>query len=191
MIVFGAVLVAVWLGVLTMVVAALVRQTTALQLALQQRSPETFSPDSDGPPVGSTMAESILDLVRGVDVDADGPVGLLVLSSTCGPCREIITSFDQAAHTGVPVVAFVAGSGAPLSEVAGLARERFDGVVAGGPGDQAAQEMGVQSSPFAVYIKSGVVVGKTYVRQVADIYDITKPADLSTPLEMKVPGGAP
>lgn len=189
MILLGVVFVVVWLAVLTLVVVALVRQVTALQLALQQRAPESFSVDADGPVLGTTVDDEIIDVLAATGMDAEGALALLVLSSTCGPCREVISAFERERAADDPIVALVAGSGPPLAEVAALAEDRFDAVVSGASADRAAQALGIHSSPFGILIRNGVVVAKTYVRRVSDIYEMMRPTAASTPVELNVPGG--
>lgn len=182
MVLLGVALVVVWLAVLTMVVVALVRQVTALQLALQQRAPESFSVDADGPVLGTSVDVEIVDVVTASGMDAAGVVALLVLSSTCGPCREVMASFDREQAGAAPIIALVAGSGPPLVEVTALAEERFDVVVSGVAADAAAEALGIHSTPFAVLVRHGIVVAKAYVRTVKDIYEVMRAPAASTPI---------
>lgn len=188
MILLALVLVALWLGVVTLVLLVLIRQVTALQLALQQRAGESFSVDADGPVVGTTVDEAVMDVLRRTDLDTDGALNVLVLSSTCGPCREIVTAFEHERAPHEPIVALVAGSGLPSAELSGLAAQRFEAVVHGGPADEAAQALSIHSSPFLVLIHNSVVVAKTYVRSVEDIYDMTLSSAAAVTVELDVEG---
>lgn len=165
-------LVVVWTGVLTVATLAIMRQVTAMQLAIQQRSGEHFSVDSDGPELGAQVPESLRLFLDSCAV-TDPYVGVVVLSPTCGPCREIVGSFNRdRIQSRMRFVALVAGTGAPADELHVLAAEHFDFVESGSIAQAIATDLDVHSSPFALLLGEGTVAEKAYVRDVSDLHDL-------------------
>lgn len=79
----------VWLGALTLVVILTVRQIALLTARLDHAATLAPSPSyslaDEGPKIGSRIEETVL---RWVPELAAPKAHLLLLSSTCGPCRE-------------------------------------------------------------------------------------------------------
>lgn len=168
--VFLAVVIVAWSGVLTVVVLALVRQVTTVQLALEQRGSGNVDLDADGPRIGATLPESTVELLGDPSADVR-PTLVLVASPTCGPCRELLGGLDnERIPAAVRTIALIAGDGPPAAEVRELAGPKFEQVVIGAPARNAAEDLSVHSSPFLLSVVGGVVTGKTYVRTVDDIY---------------------
>src|SRR5918993_3054717 len=85
------VLVCIWLGVLTLVVVLLVRQIGLLTVRLSVAG-EATSLDNDGPEIGSSVPEDVAVVLPD---QAEEHAYLLLISSTCLPCWELVSDLGQ------------------------------------------------------------------------------------------------
>lgn len=87
-----------WLGVLTLVVILTVRQIALLTVRLSTTAINTlpittddnFSVNDDGPEVGSKIPEELISVLSELGQDR---FYVLLVSSTCAPCRELAAQF--------------------------------------------------------------------------------------------------
>lgn len=185
-------LTAVWLGVLTVVVVALVRQVAVVAVRLESG---TYSTElREGPEIGSDLpqeaVEALASLNGGVPRSAsgfghvsDGPVYLLFVSPSCSPCLRITS--DLGRHKlRRPVLALFAGKDRMADEYETsfppTVRTVRDPVAT-----QLAEALGVSVTPLALQIENDVVTGKARPEAAEDLirlmdaYEISGAADLA------------
>ena len=109
------VLACVWLGVLTLVVVLLVRQIGLLTVRLSVAG-EATPLDDDGPEVGSSVPE---DVAAVLPDQAEEHAYLLLVSSTCLPCWELVADLGERRFEQ-NIVALVPGHGEKAGELAAL-----------------------------------------------------------------------
>ncbi len=153
------VLVCVWLGVLTFVVVLVVRQIGLLTVRLSVTGGAS-SLDNDGPEIGSDVPEDVASVLP--DQAGDHAYVLLV-SSTCTPCWELVSDlgdrrFDQ------PMVALVPGHGERAGELAGLLPSTTR-VVLDPEATRLAGELRLESTPFVLEVEHGTVTRKAYLHE--------------------------
>lgn len=161
--------VSVWLGVLTLAVLVLIRQTAINSLRLSQGLP-TFSLDHEGPEAGTALDADVLQQLPPLSRDAC----LLLLSASCAPCREVAA--DLGRWLRAPgVVVLVAGPPDVANAVASMLPEGVDTVY-----DPAATEvadaLSIRSIPFALTLRERVVSDKTYVHDAKDVVELIERA---------------
>lgn len=177
--------VAVWLTGLSVALLAVVRQVAVLQLhASAPVSSGYFDVHADGPAVGSPVPDSL----RTASWYPGGDFVVMILSATCGPCREVVDELCRSGGPDLPMYSFVAGR----SEMAEPFVEQLTAGVAGHThgepeASDVAQAFGVQSSPFALLVSEDVVAGKRYVRAASDVLELAS-ADDDNDLRVKPKG---
>lgn len=155
-------LVGTWLGVLTLVIILLVRQIGLLTLRLQTTEP-VFSFAQDGPDIGSEVPADVLAVLPDLGYEI---TYIVILSATCGPCREFASDLTTSALKG-RTVAVLAGR---VELADGFEALLPPGVaVVRDPEAAVAANLHVESTPFALEIDHGMVTGKAYLRQVSDL----------------------
>lgn len=168
-----SVLCAAWLSVLTVTLVAAVRQISALQLAIQQRDSRGFNVDDDGPVLGSHLPDFVRELLVTKLPDESAVAILLIMSSTCGQCREVIEAFDRLVlPRRQTTIALIAGDGDLAAEIADLAATKFDHAIYGGTAQDFASLLHVSSSPFGILVSADTVLAKSYIRGVGDISNL-------------------
>lgn len=157
---------AFWLAVLTLVVSLLVRQLGLVALKLEQVS--TFAPMSDGPSIGAPAPTWIDEYATGEGAD---PVDLLLVSATCGPCRELVQAMKGREWPRLLVL--VPGSETLAEAIASelpTNAEIFRDPLA----SQFASDLAIRSTPYAVRFRSGVVEKKSSVRSAEDFAEFVE-----------------
>lgn len=163
------VVVALWLGVLTLVVILTIRQIALLTVrfaAIGQALPtsdDTFSLADDGPEVGSSIPEEVWSQLPEL---GQQPAYVLLLSANCTPCRDLASQLHRQRFDAT-VTALIAGH----EEVAaGLAALLPPGIhtVRDPEATALAKALHIQSTPFAVAIKDGIVISKEYIYGIGD-----------------------
>lgn len=156
-----------WLAVLSMVCAALVREVAILKARLDLGLPR-FSPGTDGPDIGSEILAEVRDVLPELD---RGRVYLLIMSAVCASCRELVQELRRH-QLQERVVALVPGNDPAM--VASLI-ELFppDIRIIRDPRAVAlARVLRVQSTPFAVELEDGHVTGKAYLHDVSYLLNL-------------------
>lgn len=176
----GAVtLVALWLGVLTLVVLVLVRQVAIIGARPQldaQSSPQSEAGLLIGTKVPADAQAALGDL-------NGGPVYLLFLSPTCRPCVEIASELSRQSFRR-PVLALFAGNDDMAADFQALFPPTFH-VIRDPAATSVAEALEVHGAPFALQIESGVLTGKARLRGVEDLagfieaYDRSGAADIA------------
>ena len=165
------VVVAIWLGLVTLVLVLVVRQVALLMARVERGdSSVPLSPmplSQDGLQIGSTIPREVLDTVPEAN---DEVVYLLVLSSTCGPCRELVPKLER--HTfAQPMVAIVPGPAEAANEFLNVLPP-YMRVVVDPEATAIANMLEVESTPFAMEVESGVVTGKAYLHEDTDLVNL-------------------
>ncbi len=165
-----------WLAGLTLVLVLAIRQVGLLTLRLDQAQPIGGHPMAVGPyhdtandglmmgtPVPPEVLAAIPDLASGVTY-------LLLVSATCGPCRDLVTELRRRRFTASQtLVALVPG---PTDLADGMLAMLPAGVHAIRDPEAATlarQHLQLQSTPFAMQIDEGVITGKAYLHSADDL----------------------
>ena len=154
------VLVCIWLGVLTLVVVLLVRQIGLLTVRLSVAS-QALSLDNDGPEVGSSIPEEVTSVVPEL---MEERAFLLLISSSCTPCRELVSDLQGERHFEQKVVALVPGHEEPAREMAALLPSGIR-VVLDPDAARLAEALELESTPFALEVERGTVARKTFLHE--------------------------
>ncbi len=154
-----------WLLVLTLIVVLLIRQVGLITIQLSHRQPANFDAVEDGPEIGSQMAEKVVDALP--KLQELQPYFLLLLSSSCVPCRELASTISRL-ESRTELIVLLAGSDELAQGMTELLPK--DLVVIRDPkATDLADAMRIHSTPFAVKILDGTVMGKQYVHQISDL----------------------
>jgi hypothetical protein len=157
------ILMAIWLGVLTLLLLLAIRQIGILTVRFSING-ERFSVDQDGPEIDSDLPAEVVEIVPDAEsLDAS----FMLLSATCNPCRDLAANL--AGHPfHAKIIVLLAGR-----------KELADGLVPMLPSDfqiirdpeasQVAAAFHIQSTPFAVAIANGKVIQKAYLHSKDDL----------------------
>jgi hypothetical protein len=154
------VLVCIWLGVLTLVVVLLVRQIGLLTVRLSVAS-QAFSLDNDGPEVGSSLPEEVTSVVPEL---MEERAFLLLISSSCTPCRELVADLQGEHRFEQKIVALVPGHEEPAREMAALLPSGIR-VVLDPEAARLAGALDLESTPFALEVERGMVTRKAFLHE--------------------------
>jgi hypothetical protein len=155
------VLVCIWLGVLTLVVVLLVRQIGLLTVRLSVAS-QAFSLDNDGPEVGSSLPEEVTSVVPEL---MEERAFLLLISSTCTPCRELVSDLQgEQRFEEQKIVALVPGHEDQAREMAALLPSGIR-VVLDPDAARVAGAIDLESTPLALEVERGVVTRKAFLHE--------------------------
>jgi hypothetical protein len=153
------VLVCVWLGVLTLVVILLVRQIGLLTVRLSVAG-EATPLDNDGPEIGSSVPEDVAEVLPD---QAEEHAYLLLISSTCTPCWELVADLGQRRFEQ-NIVALVPGHGEKAGELAALLPSGIQTVL-DPEATRLAGALQLESTPFALEVEHGTVTRKAYLHE--------------------------
>lgn len=145
-----------WLAAASLAILALVRQVALLMLRLDRIEE---GPSLDGVSVGSPMPDPVAAALPANDAMR---VHVLVLSATCGPCRELADelALDPPAQ---PVVALIGGD----HEKAAAMGDRLPSpvcVVLDPEASRATDSLDLKTSPFMFTFEDGRVTDKASIR---------------------------
>jgi hypothetical protein len=150
-------LVCIWLGVLTLVVVLLVRQIGLLTVRLSVAS-QAFSLDNDGPEVGSSLPEEVTSVVPEL---MEEQAFLLLISSSCTPCRELVSDLQGEQRFEQKIVA---RHEEPAREMAALLPSGIR-VVLDPDAARVAEAIDLESTPFALEVERGTVARKAFLHE--------------------------
>jgi hypothetical protein len=153
-------LVCIWLGVLTLVVVLLVRQIGLLTVRLSVAS-QAFSLDNDGPEVGSSLPEEVTSVVPEL---MEEQAFLLLISSSCTPCRELVSDLQGEQRFEQKIVALVPGHEEPAREMAALLPSGIR-MVLDPDAARVAEAIDLESTPFALEVERGTVARKAFLHE--------------------------
>jgi hypothetical protein len=157
-------LVAAWIGVLSVVIALLVRQVALLTKQVDPRH------SLDGLTVGRRIPRPLADLLP----DSSGSV--LVLGSGCAPCLELVNDLRDV-DIEHPVVAVIEGEPA-LAAV--LAEKLPSGMrrVTGEEADRAYAALDLQTTPFIFSVDRRQIVFKTPLKGAEDFLSLLRGSEV-------------
>jgi hypothetical protein len=171
------VLVCLWLGVLTLVVVLLVRQIGLLTVRLSVSS-QVSSLDDDGPEVGSAVPEYVASVL----LDLEERAYLVLISSTCTPCWELVADLGEYRFEQ-KIVALVPGREEHARELAALLPSSIR-VVLDPEASRLAESLELESTPFALEVQRGTVTRKAYLHEGAsDLKAFVESADAAKEME--------
>jgi hypothetical protein len=153
------VLACVWLGVLTLVVVLLVRQIGLLTVRLSVAG-EATPLDDDGPEIGSSVPE---DVAAVLPDQAEEHAYLLLVSSTCLPCWELVADLGERRFEQ-NIVALVPGHGEKAGELAALLPSSMR-VVLDPEATRLAGALQLESTPFVLEVEHSTVTRKAYLHE--------------------------
>ena len=154
------VLICIWLGVLTLVVVLVVRQIGLLTVRLSVAG-EATPLDDDGPEVGSSLPEDVISVLPDQEED---PAYLLLISSTCTPCRELVADLQGKHRFEQKIVALVPGPEEMASELAALLPSGIRAVL-DPQATELAEALDLDSTPFALEVDRGTVTRKAFLHE--------------------------
>ena len=163
-----------WLLVLTFLFAGLARHAGAVQAAGgAAKAPEGgFLLDTDGPWIPSEFPELARKILQASGIGL-GDLTITFFSSSCGPCLERAA---QIAATGPdPARNLFLVTGASTTAVAEMRRILAPAgapVLSDPDAHNVVKSLEINSTPFTVRVVDGQVVGKAYVRGLADYQNI-------------------
>ena len=146
------VLICIWLGVLTLVVVLVVRQIGLLTVRLSVAG-EATPLDDDGPEVGSSLPEDVISVLPDQEED---PAYLLLISSTCTPCRELVADLQGKHRFEQKIVALVPGPEEMASELAALLPSGIRAVL-DPQATELAEALDLACTPFALEVDRGTL----------------------------------
>lgn len=170
-----AALAILWLGALTMVTLALIRQTALLTIRVQ-RTGGQYAPAADGLMTGREIP---FEVAAALPEMAAGVTYVLLVSATCAPCRELA---PQLGSIRLPerVTALVAGDGELGESLARLLPPEIR-VIRDPDATQIANHLGIQSTPFVMELEGGRVTGKAYLHEATDFRRLVEARENSAP----------
>lgn len=158
---------AIWSGVLSVVVLALIRELAILRFRMD-RVGNGFSVDRDGLEIGHEIPE----VVRAALHELNGqPVYVVILSATCTPCWQFARSFLL--DPEVRAVALLSGSEQHADEMEVLF-PRHVRVIRDPVARRLAEALRVRSTPFALQLETGRISGKAYLRNADELTDLVE-----------------
>lgn len=171
-------LLGVWLATLSFVVLLVVRQMALLTARLDAGN-VTIALDEDGLDIGFPVPSDVVEAVPEV---REGPAYVLLLSSNCGPCRELLPQLREQ-DFDFPVVALVPGS---RNSAGDLARSLPDTirVVRDPAASTIATALKIRSTPFVIEAESATVTGKAYLRDTSNLVNLMEARKTSDAAEI-------
>jgi hypothetical protein len=168
-----------WLLVLTVVAAGIVRYlgTLALARTAGQLPLVSMDFDADGPEVGTPLPAAVLDVLRRRSPGAAAPQRLLLfVSPGCGTCLEAASELARRAELRDRSNVFVLGASkaatGTVTELLDALRPVAEAVVTDDDARTAMQSLRVNSVPFVVTTVDGRVSGKLFVRRVPQLREL-------------------
>lgn len=162
----------VWLLVLTVLFAAVVRHLGALQVAAGAGESPTggFNFDTDGPWIPSPLPDRAAAALGRAGVAAADFVAVF-FSAGCGTCLERAHGIADLEPDRARTVFLIGGSHRPdpLADLLAALEPTGAPILTDPDAHDIAKSLGIQSTPFAFRVRDGQVVGKVYVRSEADL----------------------
>lgn len=152
------ILLAVWLGVLTLVIILTVRQIGVITVQLSLAGPG-FSVDNDGPEIGSPIPDKVK---TALPLKNTQPTTILLISATCTPCRTLAEDLQKYRFDS-PVITLLTGRQELADGLAEMLAANTD-IVRDPEATQIAEAFNIHSTPFALRVEADQVKLKTYVR---------------------------
>jgi hypothetical protein len=169
---------AIWSGVLTIVVILTVRQVALL--SLRPSGQAVVNMDDLGPKAGMRVpAELDRFLAEYRDVQA-----IVLISAVCGPCRELAKDFTRLTVSN-RFAFLVTGSSDDVADMVSLVPP--GAVVLTDPdASRLARSLGITSTPFGVGIAGDQVSRSKFLRSIEDVETLTSEYVESSPLDAAI-----
>lgn len=169
----AVVVVALWLIVVSMAVLLCVRQIGALMIRVELAGRGAGS--SIAPTIGYRVSAA---LAQRVPILTEGPKLVVLLSTTCDPCLDLIAELRRGVG---PVnlgpedrVILLRTEGDPAADAVTRDLEPHARVIAGSAGEDVARQLGMTTTPTAVFIVNGEVIGTGVAHHVAELDELTR-----------------
>lgn len=171
-------LLAVWVAMLSVVVLLAVRQIALLTARLDSGN-VTMALDEDGLDVGFPVPP---EAAQALPEATAGPAYVLLLSSNCGPCRELVPQLHDREFE-FPLVALIPGR---KNSVTDLVKSLPPGirVVTDPAATDVATALQIRSTPFVLEVESGTVTGKAYLRDTSNLFNLMEARKTSDAAEV-------
>lgn len=157
-----AVAVVAWLATVTIGILLCVRQLAIVTKRLDVIGGPPAAGDA-GLAVGMPVPTVVEPLLAAKE---DGAL-ILLMSATCGPCRVVADELRQDGFE-TPVVVLMPGPEETASEIASLLPATVD-VVRDPKASELGRALQISLTPFAVAVREGWIVGKSYVNHLEDM----------------------
>jgi hypothetical protein len=148
---------AAWLGVLSLVALLCVRQIAIL--TVRADNAVAIVMDEDGLPLGVEVPAEVTEAVP----DARRNAIVVLMSATCGPCREVAATMDGLAVPD-PITVLLTGDSEQRDVVQALLPPGV-ATLADPLAARLAGHLKIRSSPFAMRLAEGTVVAKAYLSE--------------------------
>jgi hypothetical protein len=149
------VLVALWLGSLTLLVVLVIRQVALLTERVDR--PGAIHVMEDGPALGSRAPDEVLASLPRMDT---GVTHLLLLSASCTPCRQLAEDLrGKALPQNGTTIALVPGRKERADDIAGLLPGEIQ-VIRDPDATELAHVLALQRVPAAITVERGIVIAK-------------------------------
>lgn len=165
-------LVGAWLGMLTLLLILAIRQIGLLTVRLDPPRPQPGSQSlhevvNDGLKIGMEVPAEV---TTAVPECVSGHAYLLLISSICTPCRELVVELQRRRFTPAdPMVALVPGRPEAADGVIAMLPTGIRAIRDPAAGVLAQEHLRLRSTPFALLIEDGVLVGKAFLHTVDDL----------------------
>lgn len=160
----------VWLAVLSFLVLLCIRQITILTQRLEVMAGPPRADDA-GIPVGMPIPAAAARLA---DNNGMGKM-VLLMSATCGPCAEVASELTSAGFDR-PLTLLMPGREEAAEALVAMVPESFD-IVRDPLASELAERLGISVTPFALAVKDGWVVGKSYINTAEDLFRLQDAMD--------------
>ena len=163
-----------WLLVLTFLFAGLARHAGAVQAAGGAAKPPEggFLLDTDGPWIPSEFPARAREILQASGIGL-ADLTITFFSSTCGPCVERAAQIATTGPDPARNVFLVTGANATaVAEMRRILAPAAAAVLCDPDAHNVVKSLEINSTPFTVRVVDSQVVGKAYVRSLADYQNI-------------------
>jgi hypothetical protein len=167
---------AVWLLILTVVTAAIVRHlgTVTVVRASGQIPLASMDFDADGPQIGAAIPDAVQEVLARRQGNLEQAQRLvLFLSPGCGTCvdaaKEIAARTFLSGHLNIFALGTAGAAERSVAELLDALQPVAAAVSADDDARTALQGLQVNSVPFAISIDASRVVGKLFIRRIAQL----------------------
>lgn len=172
------VLVATWLGVLTLVTLLVVRQIGLITLRLDLAHQPGSLP-ADGLDIGTEIPAPVAEDLPEL---ADGLGYVLLLSGNCGPCRDLVPRLGSIELRG-PVFVLMPGEGGLVDDFVRMLPSGYR-VVRDPLATEVATALQMERTPAVLELEDGVVTGKAHLFEAQDLQRLMDARDHSNAAEV-------
>lgn len=153
------IVVASWLGVLSLVLILVIRQVSLLDIQIGE-SGLSFHPPQEGLSIGAPLPDGVRQVLPDT---SEKPVHLLLLSTTCSLCNQLSVALQDQIFHKVEIVVLITGQN-DLAQAMSSGWPPNIRAIHNPEAAKIAQLLKVRSIPFVMKLEHGTVVDKDYVR---------------------------